>query len=334
MSHKRHYANASTSQACVECNRSKTRCGDARPCNRCLRIGLICHDSPRKNRVENMSVSLVAAHNMQPASIKFPAPDINVMYESLCKSMETLSPFAIADFFIDEQTLWFISTIGCLRSLIPHPRTMDFTRRLFERSSFSPLEQKLALGRLSYIHDSSQIPTDGNAMFNLSPPKQPLMDLFHLSDDEFVYHFMHSHVFNASLQYSSPPVAGVLVSMFKRDVLTGKVTLSHFVSPVAETIYGYTSEQFASLSTEFGSTSDYNANEFPQSLCHIHNEDVFAYCSGSLRAFLNPGQEIQVRIRVIHASGVFIPCNSSQIVLLYEDGGIRSVVTQFIPDST
>lgn len=323
---------AYTSTACVGCKRSKTRCGKERPCNRCVRLGVLCTDPYNRVVEDQMPTCMVTAY-MAPASIKFPEPDMEVMYESLCQSMKALSPFTIADLFIDDHTLWFISTMGCLSSLIPTPKTAALARRLYDHSSLDPHEHPLALQRLSYIREPTEIPINSSSGISRIPNRSPWLKLCHLSDQEFRYYFMHVHTFNASMRYDDPPLAGVLVSIFKRDPITGNVVLNHSLSPIAETIFGYTTEQFAYISTEFGSTTDYNANEFPQSLCHFHNEDVFSYCSDSLRAFLNPGQEIEGRVRVIHSNCSFIPCNFTQLVVLYEDGGIRAVVSQFIPDS-
>lgn len=332
VSHRRPIGIPYTSKACIECNRSKTRCGDDRPCTRCVRIGLSCRDPPRRVISEHIPSSIVSAY-MRPSSIQFPEPDISVMYEHLCASMKSISPFTIGELFTDDHALWFISTIGCLSSLIPRSETGNIARQLLERSALELNEQHLALQRLSYIDEPNRVMLESSCQLSKLKRDNPRIHLNHLDDKELVYYFFHVHTFNASKRYVVPPLYGVSVSIFMRNPESNKVVLSHFLSPVAETIFGYTSEQFAGISTEFGSTIDYSAEGFPQILCHFHNEDVLSYCSDSLRGFLNPGQEIEGRLRVIHSNCTFIPCTSTQVVVLYGDGGIRAIITQFIPDS-
>lgn len=232
-----------TTKACVECNLSKTRCGQVRPCMRCIRVGLLCHDVPDKKSISNNSLLSAVSTYARPGAIRFPEPSTQDMYDSLCASMDSLSPFTVADLFIDEKSLWFISTIGCFSSLIPSSKTTEISLRLFEHSTLDPYEHPLALEKLSYIHEPERYPND-SSQNSRRTLRGPLANLVQLNDNELVYYFMNSHSFKETQRYDSPPLAGVLVSLFKRDCLKHSVVLTHYLSPIAETIYGYTSEEF------------------------------------------------------------------------------------------
>lgn len=319
-----------TSTACTECSRSKTRCQQQRPCSRCVRIGLVCIDPHNRNMFDPMLPVLIPP-SLTPGSIRFPQPDLHEMYESLCVSMTSLSPFTVADCVLDEQSLWFVSTIGCLGSLIPTSKTVDLTRRLVAHSSFAPEDYSKVAHRLACVQQDISI-TGKAPRISRIPLASPLLKMCHFTDLQLLNYFMHTHVFNTPTDDDFPRDYGVSVSIFKREAGSSKVVLTHHLSPNAEAIFGLSNAQFAEMSTNFGTSNDYNAQEFPQTLCLFHNTDIFSYCSDSLRAFVNPGQEIRGRVRIVHFNGTFIPCTYTKLVILYADGGIRAIVSQLIPD--
>lgn len=322
-----------TSKACVECKRSKTRCGRERPCRRCERMGILCHDA---NSIRHTGLSLQHADSshlevihpyMQP-TLRYPPPDMELMYSRLTESMESMSPFYIAELFVGGQDAWFLSVMGSAFSLIPKSRGIMFARKLFSIANIAgDRDLTLALQRLRYIEDPSSITSNplNWRLIGQSPN-------IRLSDEELIYYYTFRHEYGVTKNFSNPPRAGVNVSIITRDQTTGRNNLTHNLNIHGETIFGHTSAQFASMAQPLDTF--HSTDEFPQTLCLIHNEDIYAFTMDTFKAFMSPCKEFVCRARVVHANGTFVPCLWTQLAELYPNGSIRAVVSHFIPDMT
>lgn len=316
-----------TSKACAECNRAKTRCGIERPCPRCQRLHIHCYDPASSKSsagtVTNTLPRSVVYSYIEPGSTRLPPPDMEQMYHYLSQAMEAFSPFVAADLFTSGTNSWFISSVGCMSSLIPKARVRPFVQKLYSVANVPLSEVDSALSRIELLENPSSISPLPVTRYDVLPV---------LSDNELIYHYTFRHQFKVFNNFPSRRTrSGLNVSLFLRDSSMGKFVLKRHLSPQCADLFGYTPEQFSAMITHVDSKL-YRSEEFPTAMCFIHNEDIFAYSVVLLKAFLTPRTEWSGRVRVIHSNCTFIPCIFTQIVELYPDGTVRAIISHFVPD--
>jgi hypothetical protein len=267
--------------ACLHCKLSKSACNVESPCKRCLRLDLPCLRQSRKASSSSSSIPAFAPAQSRSA---IPIQDDEITTESVCRNpvpvfsamsvpsrqcyqlrelydqfmlnIEFYSPFAISEFFGNSTLSSFSSLVGIILFYLPKDMSCSILRKMSScaNSCLSSAVSSRPIAELKRLQDP-------NLLVNAVPSVK--IDLAHdvetgfirqtsqldSSDSFYLDHFPFPSIFPFPFLEGKP--VGVIYLKHPSAESKNSLMVEPHLNSHAESILGYSSEEFADLCLNF-----------------------------------------------------------------------------------